>query len=226
MRDERDGQSELLSGAERLTSSPVGRKFTLMYGGAHGEANGLDTVLDAAAVLERDGLAAQFLIRLIGDGPVKSKLMDRARDLGQTSVQFEHAAPKAQVYARLAEADAFLKVLKESPVFRWGIRPNTLFAYMGTGRPVIFAVGTLFNPIDASQGGLTVPPEDEESLAPAERSLIAMPRAERLAMGARARPYLLENHGSLPLAVKLETALRQAIAADARGTRVLKTAHQ
>ncbi len=49
--------------------------FTLVYAGAHGPANGLDTVLDAAALL-RDH-PVRFL--LVGDGPSKTTLQPARR---------------------------------------------------------------------------------------------------------------------------------------------------
>ncbi|HET8721213.1 MAG TPA: glycosyltransferase family 4 protein, partial [Nitrospira sp.] len=52
--------------------------FTVMYAGAHGVANDLHTVLDAAAKLRRDDAAKDIRFRLIGDGPLNGTLQQRA----------------------------------------------------------------------------------------------------------------------------------------------------
>lgn len=185
--------------------------FTLMYAGAHGPANGLDVILDAAAILEREGAANGLKVLLIGEGSEKYRLQTRAADLGLTSVGFENPIPKNEIYTHLAKADGFLMLLKDSPVFRWGISPNKLFDYMATGRPVIFGVNTPYNPVAMSGGGLTTPPENARALADAIVRLKALPRTERAAMGERARAYVVQNHSFDQLAGRIETASLDAI---------------
>lgn len=197
-----------------------GQPLTLMYAGTHGFLNALHVVLEAAALLERDGWGDRVRIRLVGDGPEKPKLVERAREMGLRMVAFDDAVPRAQVPARLAEADAFLMLLADAGVFRWGVSPNKLFDYLAAGRPVIFGVDSPFNPVDAAGAGLSIPPADPGALAGAIRALAGLSAGERAEMGRRARAYAEEHHDLGSLAVRLEQVLRRAAAApDDRGAR-------
>lgn len=181
--------------------------FTVMFAGAHGVANGLDAILDTARLLR--GEPVRF--RLIGQGPEKERLMKRAEDEGLTNVTFDAPVPKEQIYGVLAQADAFLMILKDSPVFRWGVSPNKLFDYMAMARPVVFGVSTPFNPIDDAKAGLTVPPEDPAAMAEAIRALMAMSPEARWEMGLRGAAYVKENHDFGKLAARLDAALREVV---------------
>lgn len=208
-----------LSSVPPPSAQPETEDFTLMYAGAHGPANGLDVVLDAAAILEREGRANNLRIRLIGEGAEKRRLQDRAAERGLTSVSFEDPIPKADIYSRLAQANGFLMLLKDSPVFRWGISPNKLFDYMASGRPVIFGVSTPHNPVALARAGITIPPGDPGALAEAIVLLRSLSLAERREMGLRGRGYVEENHGFDRLSTRIETAcltaLREVSAPDA-----------
>ena len=189
--------------------------FTAMFAGAHGAANGLDDVLSAAEVLQKasdDPVAGRIRFKLVGDGREKTRLMKRAQELGLNNVEFAPPVPKHQVYATLQEADAFLMVLENSPVFRWGISPNKLWDYLACARPVIFSVSTPFNPIEDARAGVTATPGDPRSLAGAIRQLAALPLSERQAMGRRGRLHVEQHHSFVSLASQLEDVMNQLTA--------------
>jgi len=185
--------------------------FTVMYAGAHGLANALDYVLDAAAVLQQEDLDRRILIRFIGDGPEKSRLQEVAAQRELTNVRFDGPVPRNRVYDLLREADAFVMPLKHSPVFRWGVSPNKLFDYLATARPVIFSVNSPINPVAEAQAGLTVPPENPLALAEAIKELLYMSPEKRWEMGLRGREYVERYHSFARLADKLEKTLKDAM---------------
>lgn len=193
---------------------PAGNSaFCIMYAGAHGLANGLDVLLDAALLLQEDGWGPDRVVfRLVGDGPEKDRLRTRVRREEIDNVEFHDSVPKSAVYQVLGEADAFLMHLQDSPVFRWGVSPNKLFDYMACARPVIFAVGTNVNPVDKSNCGITVPPEDPGALVTAVKELVELPAAERWKMGCRGRQYVEEHHALSRLVQTLERTLQAAVA--------------
>lgn len=183
--------------------------FDVIYAGAHGAANHLDTVLDAAALLQERGENRDKPVRfvLVGDGPEKARLQDIAKQRRLDNVTFRDAVPKREVPAILAAADACLMSLKDSPVFSHGISPNKLFDYFAAARPVIFAINTPFSAVDQAGAGLSIPPENPQALADAVLQLAAMPLAERQAMGKRGRAYVAQNHDMRGLARKLANVL-------------------
>lgn len=188
-------------------SSPT---FDVIYAGAHGAANNLDTVLDAAALLQRCGETGGRPVRfvLVGDGPEKVRLQDAAKQRGLSNIVFRDPVPKREIPATLAAAAACLMPLKDSPVFAHGVSPNKLFDYFAAARPVIFAINTPFSAVDQAGAGLSIPPEDPQALADAVLHLAALPLAERQAMGERGRAYVAENHDMRGLARKLANVLR------------------
>jgi glycosyltransferase involved in cell wall biosynthesis len=186
--------------------------LVLMYAGAHGRANGLDTILDAVRILQPEVTAGRVRCVLMGDGPEKPRLEGRVREENIRGLEFEPPVPKDQVMSRLARAHGFLMVLRDSPVFKWGISPNKLFDYMMMGRPVLFSVRTPFNPIEKSGGGISVSPENPEALASAVRELLALPPEAQAAMGRRGRVWVQHHHDMSGLARQFGEVLRATVA--------------
>ena len=177
-----------------------GKVFNAMYLGAHGQANALDILIQAAKIIQDQGIKAiQFI--LVGDGPEKPGLITLVRELGLDNVEFRDPVPKHEVPKTLYEADAFIISLGKAKVFKYGISPNKLFDYMSMARALIFAVRALNNPVEEARCGLTVPPQNPTALADAIISLYQMPLEEREAMGRRGREYV-EKHHSIPLLAK------------------------
>ena len=68
-------------------------KVKVVYTGAHGPANGLDVVIDAAVILSKQKKPVHFF--LVGDGPEKTKLIEKAEKMGINNVSF--LKPSAQI---------------------------------------------------------------------------------------------------------------------------------
>ena len=184
--------------------------FTVMYAGAHGLANNLDLIVEAAAIVAKKGWNGRIQFRLLGDGPEKPRLKRMAQAWGLENIRFEDAVPKQEVYNALLSADAFVISLRDSRLFRWGVSPNKLFDYMASARPVIFAVATDSNPVADAGAGITVPPNDPAALAEAVIQLAKMSAQERWEMGLRGRRYVEEKHAFHRLTDKLEEVLQSA----------------
>jgi len=184
--------------------------FTVMYAGAHGLANGLDIIVKCAEIVNRN-YAGKVIFRLVGEGPEKKRLKTMANKMGLTNISFEDPVPKQQVPQLLSQADAFIMLLKDSPVFRWGISPNKLYDYLSSGRPVIFGIRAYNNPVEEAGAGITVPPENPEKLAEAIIQLYNMGWEKRKEIGLNGRKYVEENHDFKDLVIKLEKILFESI---------------
>lgn len=187
----------------------AGSKYiTFMYAGTHGFANNLNIVLEAAALIQKDNIwLDKIRIVLIGDGPEKKALLKLATEKNLEIVTFLPQVSRTKIYEILQQADAFLMLLKPSPVFRWGISPNKLFDYMLVGRPVVFGVTASNNPVAAAEAGITMNPDSPEDLVKAMISIASMSVDERALMGKRAREYVIKNHNIDNIANNLETVL-------------------
>ena len=168
----------------------LGDRFVVTFAGLHGIAQGLDAVLEAAALL-RDRPEVVFC--LIGEGPVKSALVARAEAEGLANVRFLPPVPLAEITPYLTAADALLVPLRRDPIFDTFI-PSKLFDFLACARPVILMVGGEAREVlEAAGGGMFVEPGDAPGLADAVLRLAQSDPQERVAMGARGRTYVLAH---------------------------------
>jgi glycosyltransferase involved in cell wall biosynthesis len=179
-------------------------QFVIGYAGAHGVANALDTVLDAARLMA--GCPVHFV--LVGQGPEKQILEARARTLELRNVTFLHPVPKPAIPGVLDAMDALYIGLKKTPIFRFGISPNKLMDYMMAARPVIMAIEAGNDLVAESGCGISIEPESPERLAGAAIQLMRTDVRERLAMGQRGREYVLAHHDYRVLARQFLEAMR------------------
>lgn len=188
--------------------------FTLMYFGAHGQANDLDCLLRAMVEVNKSMPNKPLILRLIGDGPLKKSLQQQAADLGLDNIRFEDPAPKNAIPQVAAEADAFVIMVKDLPrLYRFGISMNKIFDYFAAARPIIMASGAVNNPSEESGAGITVLPGDPVEFAKAILSLVEMPIEQRILMGRSGRAYVEKHHSYEMLAAHLASILEEVLVA-------------
>ena len=135
--------------------------------GAHGIANGLDAVLNAAAELKRRQREDIKLV-LIGDGKLKPALQARAADEGLDNVIFHPPAPKPRLAGLMVATDLGMQILANVPAFYYGTSPNKFFDYIAAGLPVLNNYpGWLAGIIKENECGFAVPPDDPTAFADA-----------------------------------------------------------
>lgn len=166
--------------------------FLAVFTGAHGLANGLDKVLDAAAVLKRRE-RGDIKFVLIGNGMCKPALQERASREGLDNILFLDPVRKMQLVGLLKRADVGLQILANLPAFYYGTSPNKFFDYIAAGLPVLNNYpGWLAEIIAEEKCGIAVPPDDPIAFADAleqfagDRSMTAW-MGQRAAMVARNR---------------------------------------
>ena len=179
---------ELVNG---VIESVKNKKFIAVFTGAHGFANGLDAVLDAAKILIQNG-ESDIEIQLIGDGVLKPKLMERANLENIENCKFIDPMPKVDLFTHLQkEASVGLMILDNIPAFYFGTSPNKFFDYIALGLPVINNYpGWLSELITEYNCGLAVEPENPRAFSEAlikmkynEESLVEMGQnAKKLAI--------------------------------------------
>jgi len=159
------------SSGERAENAP----FTAGFTGAHGIANGLDAVLDAAAVLMRRGeRRVRFLF--VGDGNRKDALVARAIRERLDNCEFRPPVPKTELAALTASLGCGLMTLRNVPAFYNGTSPNKFFDYIAAGVPVLNNYpGWLAGIVRESGCGVVVPPDNPEAFADALTALAASP---------------------------------------------------
>ena len=176
-------------------------RFTCVYAGAHGPANGLHLLIDAA-----EGLSdASVDFVLVGNGPAKPELIRRVHAGGLQNVRFLEPIPKSQMPNLLAAADVGLHVLADVPLFRYGISPNKVFDYLAAGLPMITNVpGKIGQLVADSRGGIAVAPA---GLADGIRQM-AYASPELLAsMGNAGRAFMRTHQSRSAMVLRLQSLL-------------------
>lgn len=141
------------------------------FTGAHGLANGLHNILDAAKELLARG-DEKIKIVFVGEGAVKPELKERTQQEGLTNCIFIDAMPKKQLVSLLHAADIGLMPLANVPAFYYGTSPNKFFDYISCGLPVLNNYpGWLADMINKHQCGMAVPPDNAKELADAMLSM-------------------------------------------------------
>lgn len=184
-------------------------KFNVMFAGNVGEAQGLETVVEAATLLASAPAAIQFVI--VGDGVALERLKASVREKGLRNVRFLGRFAESEMPGLFALADALLVHLRDDPLFRITI-PHKILAYLASGKPIIAAVaGDAAAVVTAANAGITCPPQNPEALASAVHGLSALPLAERQAMGARARRTAETEFSRAEVIRRIEAILQEAV---------------
>ncbi len=179
-------------------SFPTADRFRILFAGNMGKAQALDTVLDAAVLLQARGSQVCFV--LLGGGVDLERLKRRAVALDLENVVFLPAVPMAEVGTMLNAADALLVHLRKDPLFEITI-PSKTQAYMAAGKALLMAVdGDAAELVRQSGGGLIAQSEDSESISNTAEALLQMDTADREAMGLMAWQYY-DQHLALPVGV-------------------------
>jgi colanic acid biosynthesis glycosyl transferase WcaI len=181
-------------GADWQAPAEFAGRFTVGFAGNLGKAQGLDAVLDAAALLQAQ--QPNILLFFVGKGTETERLKQRAADTGLANVLFLPAVPLTEIGGLLDAADALLVHLKDDPLFERTV-PGKTQAYMFAGKPIVMAVaGDAADLVTRAGCGLSALPEDPRSIAETLLAMAALSPAERAEMGQRGRAFY-EAHLSI-----------------------------
>lgn len=134
-------------------------KLVVTYVGAHGIANGLEQVLDAAVELKDTNV--HFL--LIGNGMTKKALIEEAKRRALHNVEFLPSVPKADVFKYILASDLGASVLKKVDTFKT-VYSNKTFDYMACKKPVLMAIdGVSRELVEEANAGSYVEPENPKA---------------------------------------------------------------
>ncbi len=139
-------------------------KFVAGYIGTHGMAHALETLLDAAALLQQNPEARDIRLLFLGDGARKADLVAEAQKRGLDNVLFLDSVPKAEVARYWSLLDVSVIHLRKTELFTTVI-PSKLFECMGMGIPVLHGVaGESAEIVLREKVGLVFQPESAQQL--------------------------------------------------------------
>lgn len=182
-------------------------KFVVMYAGIHGIAQGLETLLEAASILQ-DSPDVHLLF--VGEGPRKAALTQRLADLGLQNVTMLPEVPSGKMPSYLSAADCTIVPLRDEPLFR-GALPSKMFESWAAERPIVLSVaGEAQRVLERANAGIACRPEDPAGMARAIRTLHDNPAAAQ-EMGKRGRAFVLSHYSRRAQAQTLEQLLTTLI---------------
>ena len=98
---------------------------------------------------------------------------------------------------------------KQSSLYRFGICLNKMYDSMMAGKPIICALKAPNDDVTDNRCGKSIPPEDPAALAAAVGELLALPAAERIAMGQRGKQAAVEQYEYSALAKKFLNVINE-----------------
>lgn len=174
-----------------------------MYVGAHGQADSLETLLDAAQIIQTEN-NSNIRFVLIGDGAEKTNLIDYKNKIGLKNTEFRDPVDKNAIPNILENADAVVSLMKGAELYRYGISSNKEFDYAASGKPIILSGDPINNIVLEAKCGLSVPPDNAQALAAAILELSGMKERERKELGQNGRKFVEANHSIPVLADRFE----------------------
>ncbi len=185
-------------------------RFNVMFAGNMGEAQGLETVIEAARLLEDDP-QVQFV--MVGDGIALPGLQQLAQERHVTNVRFLGRYPAQEMPRLYALADALLVHLRNNSLFRITI-PHKTLAYLGSGKPILAAVaGDVADLVVSIGAGIACVPENPSALAASVRFLQTLSDSDRQAMGERGVLAARSRYSREVLVDEIESVLDRVVTA-------------
>jgi glycosyltransferase involved in cell wall biosynthesis len=162
-------------------------KFVVSYIGMLGSAQGVSTILEAAALLRH---RPEIAFLLVGDGAERGRIEGQVREQKLENLKLLPQQPRSAVPGLIASSNACLVVLRDAEVFKTVI-PTKMLEFMSCARPVVVAVqGQAREIVEAAEAGICVPPENPGALAAAVERLYG-DEAERERLGQNGRRYIV-----------------------------------
>jgi len=183
--------------------------FIVGYAGSIGFINGVDQIIEAAAILRQKPIS--FLI--LGDGPLKEGLNKKVELMALVNVHFLNSVPKEKVQPFLSGCDLLLNPwIAGNDIYRFGVSPNKWIDYMYSGRPIIVPLDGYHNIINEAGCGEFIKANDPQALADTILHYSTVDKAELNEMGEKGREYLREKLNYNVLTDKYLQIIRHSVA--------------
>lgn len=182
--------------------------FNVVYAGNLGIVQGLETVIQSAAILQQE---KQIKFIFIGEGIAKLDLIEKTTQKGLLNVIFIPYQSRDRMSEVWASADVALVVLHKGTGI--GALPSKTFSIMASGRPILVSVdeeSETSKLVKRADAGLCVPPEDPSKLAEAVLTL-KEDKNLRERLGHNGRVWAEQHHSPEYAAEQFEKILFEAI---------------
>ena len=119
---------------KKILSSINSQKFSITYTGTIGEANSLETLLEAMVIIKKKN---HIHLNIFGKGKLLNPLKNSVKKLDLRNVHFWGEIKKNQIQSVLKNSNACILCWKKSDLYKYGVAANKLYDYLSSGTPVI-----------------------------------------------------------------------------------------
>jgi colanic acid biosynthesis glycosyl transferase WcaI len=180
-----------------IRENNLGGKFIILYAGNIALTQPLETLIDAAAILQN---LPDLAVVIVGTREALSRLEKYCQQIGCKNVLLKPLQPREKLPEMLAAADIGM-VMQKTNVVDFNM-PSKIQILLASGRPIIGSIpltGTAARAIQNSGGGVVVPPENPQALASQIKEWYCN-RAKLKIIGQKAREYA-ETHYTIDIAL-------------------------
>ena len=182
-------------------------KFVITYVGAHGIANHLIQLIDAAEKLT----STNVVFQLIGTGMKKEELRQEVFKRNIKNVIFRDSVSKKEVFKYILASDVGVSVLKNVETFKT-IYSNKTFDYMSCKKPVLMVInGVSRELIESAKCGFYAQPEDPLCIANRAIEMSNLDEKDLKLIGENGYNYAKENFDRIKLSKKYTQEIQTII---------------
>ena len=183
-----------------------GKEKTICFIGSFAPWQGVEYLIDAAPLVVKKLPKARFL--LVGDGPMKKELQERAAKRGVADLfSFTGSKPYEEIPKYIGNADVCVSLKKP---LKSGYSPLKLYEYLACAKPVIATRTTGFEEIEEQKLGILVNPEEPHEVAAALVKILSNPALARQ-MGLHGRRFVEREHSWEAVSKKVDTVCKKAV---------------
>jgi len=183
--------------------------FNITYAGTLGEANDIETIVEAAKLV--GDRFPKIRINLVGNG-VKRKWAEQQIKFNKIkNLIISDPVAKNQIFSILSSSDTLLFTLKEAKVFKYGNPPNKIFDYLACKKPIIFSSNASNNLVKESGSGIFIKPSNPKKLAEAMVRAFKLSKKKQLALGKNGYFFVKKNYQIHQLAKKMHSAIISSV---------------
>ena len=194
----------------------IANGFSIVFAGNLGSAQSLETIINAAEILQNRVSPIRFF--LIGSGSQSDWMKEEIQRRALHNVLLPGRFPPRDMGAIYAAASALLVSLRDEPIFALTI-PSKLQGYLASGKPVIASLNGEGARVVAKAGaGVVCRAADPNALANAALNLYHIGADARRQMGENGRRYAID-HFALGLLTEDLTSQLESLVANHREKR-------
>ncbi|NVK26113.1 MAG: glycosyltransferase family 4 protein [Gammaproteobacteria bacterium] len=168
------------------------------YAGALGEPNAMQQFIEAM-VKQKGAKTALFII---GDGPLKNKLIKLAKQSNISTIEFFSPVTKIEALAFINNVDIAVLGWLDKSIYDYGISPNKVFDYMLCKKPILHACSSPHDPVVSAHCGVSVKAMDASAISSAMTEMASLSKRELNDLGEQGYQYLIEQHDMKVLAAR------------------------